>query len=163
MNRPSALLLLLGLLAGCDDMTKQAKNNADSDKHGQVAVQEPDQLVAATPDAPPPALTQGLVERGRDEFHAFCAPCHSERGDGKGMVVQRGFPQPPSFHTEQARAMAPADIYQVISEGRGVMYSFAARIRPADRWALVAYVRALQESRNAKLAEVPADQRGDLR
>jgi mono/diheme cytochrome c family protein len=79
------------------------------------------------------------------------------------MAVQRGFPEPPSFHTDQARSIAPAEIYKVISEGQGVMYSFAGRIRSADRWAIVAYVRALQVSRNASLADIPADQRGALR
>ncbi|HMA48429.1 MAG TPA: cytochrome c [Magnetospirillaceae bacterium] len=158
-----AICLLLGLLAGCDDMNKQAKTPPDGDKSGQAVVKEPEGLVAATPEVPPPALTQSVLERGQDEFNAFCAPCHSERGDGKGMVVQRGFPQPPSFHTDQARSMAPAEIYQVISDGSGVMYSFSGRIRPVDRWAIVAYVRALQISRNAKLADVPADEREKLR
>lgn len=162
MNRLVAICLLFGLLAGCDDMNKQAKTPADGDKKGQVAVKEPETMVASTPELPPPALTQSLVERGHDEFHAFCAPCHSERGDGRGMVVQRGFPQPPSFHTDQARSMAPAEIYTVISDGQGLMYSFAGRLRPADRWAVVAYVKALQVSRDATLSDVPADQRRDL-
>jgi mono/diheme cytochrome c family protein len=163
MKRGLAICLLLGLLVGCDDMTKQAKTATDGDRKGQVAVKEPEDLVAATAELPPPALTQRLVQRGHDEFNAFCAPCHAERGDGKGMVVQRGFPEPPSFHTDQARSIAPAEIYKVISEGQGVMYSFAGRIRSADRWAIVAYVRALQVSRNASLADIPADQRGALR
>ena len=151
-----SVLLLALLLAGCDDMNKQAKN-------GRAPLREPPSLVAAEPEAPPPALTRSLVERGRDEFDAFCSPCHARSGDGHGMVVQRGFPAPPSFHTDQARAMAPADIYRVISDGQGVMYSFAARIRPADRWAITAYVKALQQSRNARIDDVPAGARGDLR
>ncbi len=159
----TAPILLLCLLAACDDMNKQAKTPPDGDKSGQTAVTEPGQLVAATPELPPPALTRTLVERGRDEFHAFCAPCHAERGDGRGMVVQRGFPAPPSFHTDQARALAPAEIYQVISDGKGAMYSFAARIRPADRWAVVAYVHALQQSRNARIEDAPADMRERMR
>ena len=150
------VLLLALLLGGCDDMNKQAKN-------GQAPVREPASLVAAEPEAPPPALTQTLVERGRDAFDAFCSPCHARRGDGQGMVVQRGFPAPPSFHTDQARALAPADIYRVISDGQGVMYSFAARIRPADRRAITAYVKALQQSRDARIEDVPAGARGDLR
>ena len=162
MKTPLAVCLVLGLLAGCDDMNKQAKTPADGDRKGQVAVKEPADMVAATPDLPPPALTQSLVERGHDEFHAFCAPCHAERGDGKGMVVQRGFPEPPSFHTDQARSLQPAEIYKVISDGQGAMYSFAGRLRPADRWAVVAYVKALQLSRNARLADVPPDQRETL-
>jgi len=163
MRELAAPILLVGLLlAGCDDMNKQAKTAPDGDNSGQTVVREAEQMVAAKPDLPPPALTQSLIERGRDEFHAFCTPCHAERGDGRGMVVQRGFPAPPSFHTDQARAMKPAEIYQVISDGRGVMYSFAGRIRPADRWAVVAYVRALQQSRNARIGNVPDNARGEL-
>jgi mono/diheme cytochrome c family protein len=162
MKRRAVICLIVGLLSACDDMNKQAKTPTDGDKKGQVAVKEPEDMVAATPEVPPPALTRSLVERGHDEFHAFCAPCHSERGDGQGMVVQRGFPEPPSFHTDQARALAPAEIYKVISDGQGAMYSFAGRLRPADRWAVVAYVKALQISRNAELADVPADRREAL-
>ena len=163
MTRALSALLSLGLLlAGCDDMTRQAKTAPDGNKSGQVRIQESERLVGATPELPPPALTQTLVERGRDEFHAFCAPCHAERGDGRGMVVQRGFPAPPSFHTDLARALTPAEIYRVISDGKGVMYSFAARIRPVDRWAIVAYVRALQLSRDARIEDVPDDERGRL-
>lgn len=163
MKRGVLSVLLLGLLlGGCDDMSRQAKTPPARDKSGQAQIHEADQLVAAAPESPPPALTQGLVERGRDEFNAFCSPCHARRGDGRGMVVQRGFPAPPSFHTDQARALAPADIYRVISDGQGVMYSFAARIRPADRWAIAAYVKALQQSRNARIEDVPAGARGDL-
>lgn len=154
MNR-IAPFLLLALLGACDDMNKQAKTPPDRDKSDQVSIHEPDQRVAAASDLPPPALTQTLVERGRDEYHAFCTPCHAERGDGKGMVAQRGFPPPPSFHSEQARAMAPAQVFQVISDGKGEMYSFAARIHPADRWAIVAYVRALQVSRDGRTADLP--------
>jgi mono/diheme cytochrome c family protein len=79
------------------------------------------------------------------------------------MVVQRGFPAPPSYHTDQARALRPADIYGIITSGRGVMYSYAARIRPVDRWAIVAYVKALQASQDARMADVPAEARGQLR
>lgn len=138
----TALILLPLLLGACDDMDKQPKTPTQ----GQGG-NTPEGMVEAVADRPPPALTQSLVQRGRDDYHAFCAPCHAERGDGKGMVVQRGFPEPPSFHTEQARAMAPRDVYAVVSDGKGAMYSFAARISPADRWAIVAYVKALQVSR----------------
>jgi mono/diheme cytochrome c family protein len=163
MSRAVALGLLLALLAGCDDMTHQAKTPTDRDRGNQAAVEEPEQLVAATPEAPPPALTLALVRRGREEFNAFCSPCHGERGDGRGMVVQRGFPAPLSYHTDQARALGPADIYGIITNGRGVMYSYAARIRPADRWAIAAYVKALQASHDARIADVPADAREQLR
>lgn len=160
--RRAAPLLVLALLGACDDMGKQPKTPPQGER-GQAAAHQPDGMVSSRPDLPPPALTQSLVERGRDEFHAFCTPCHSERGDGNGMIVQRGFPRPPSFLTEQARALTPRDIYTVITEGRGAMYSFAARIDPSDRWAVVAYVRALQASRDARPGDVPPDAKEQLR
>ena len=158
----AAPILLLSLLAACDDMSKQPKTPPQG-QGGQSGAREPDGMVGARADGPPPALTQALMERGRDDFHAFCTPCHSERGDGRGMIVRRGFPPPPSFHTDQARALTPTDIYRVITEGKGIMYSFAARIAPADRWAIVAYVRALQASRNARPEDVPPGQKESLR
>ncbi len=141
----TVLILLPLLLGACDDMTDQPKTPPQG-KGGQESANAPDGMVEASADKPAPALTQSLVQRGRDDYHAFCAPCHAERGDGKGMVVQRGFPEPPSFHTEEARAMAPKELYTVVSDGKGAMYGFAARISPADRWAIVAYVKALQVS-----------------
>jgi mono/diheme cytochrome c family protein len=103
-----------------------------------------------------------VLERGRQRFNIFCAPCHSQVGDGNGMVVQRGFSKPPSFHEQRLRDAPPGHFFNVITNGYGAMYSYASRINTADRWAIVAYVRALQLSQNAKLDDVPASSRGDL-
>lgn len=94
-----------------------------------------------------PAMTLALVERGRQRFNIFCSECHGAGGDADGMVVQRGFPKPPSFH--EARLVSAPDAYfvDVITHGHGVMYSYADRVPPADRWAIAAYIRALQRTR----------------
>jgi hypothetical protein len=109
-----------------------------------------------------PAPTPELLARGRDRFDIFCAPCHSMTGDGDGMIVRRGFPRPPSFHTDALRAASDAHIYAVITDGYGVMYSHATRVEPADRIAIVAYIRALQLSQHATLAALPDDARAKL-
>lgn len=111
--------------------------------------------------AMPPA-TPELLARGRDRFDIFCAPCHSVVGDGDGMIVRRGFPHPPSFHTDALRAASDAHIYAVITYGYGAMYSYATRVPPADRLAIVAYVRALQLSQHAPLAAVSGEARARL-
>ncbi len=92
-----------------------------------------------------PPMTLALVQRGRERFNIFCSECHGYGGDGNGMVVRRGFPQPPSFH--QARLVNAPDEHfvDVITNGHGVMYSYADRIPPQDRWAIAAYIRALQK------------------
>jgi|SRR5579883_1001146 len=103
----------------------------------------------------PPNVDVGLLARGRERFDIFCSPCHGLSGDGDGIVVQRGFPRPPSYHSERLRQAAAQHIYDVITNGFGVMYSFASLVEPRDRWAIAAYVRALQESQGARLADVP--------
>ena len=103
-----------------------------------------DQQAQAPGHAPP--VTLALLERGQERYRIYCTPCHSEVGDGHGMIVQRGFPAPPSFHIERLRSAPPQYLYDVISSGRGVMYAFADRVAPQDRWAMVAYLRALQRS-----------------
>jgi mono/diheme cytochrome c family protein len=121
-------------------------------------------LLAASADSGfvMPASTPQLLARGRDRFDIFCAPCHSVAGDGDGMIVRRGFPRPPSFHTDALRAASDAHIYAVITYGHGAMNSYATRNEPADRLAIVAYVRALQLSQHAPLAAVAADARARL-
>jgi mono/diheme cytochrome c family protein len=109
-----------------------------------------------------PAVTLVLLERGQERYRIYCTPCHSELGDGHGMIVQRGFPPPPSFQSDPLRSAPPQHIYDVITRGYGVMYSFADRVQPADRWAIAAYIYALERSQHAALADVPADQRGAL-
>jgi mono/diheme cytochrome c family protein len=106
----------------------------------------------ALPDPPPRALMQ----RGQERYAIYCMPCHSPVGDGDGPVVRRGFPAPPSFHDGSLRSASDRHLYDVITQGFGIMYPFADRIEPADRWAIVAFVRALQLSRHAPVADVAA-------
>lgn len=110
----------------------------------------------------PLPVTSALLARGRERFDIYCAPCHSIAGDGDGMIARRGFPAPPSYHTDRLRNAADSHFYQVITNGYGVMYPYADRIAPQDRWAIVAYIRALERSRQATVADVPAEHRQDL-
>jgi mono/diheme cytochrome c family protein len=103
----------------------------------------------------PPPITQAMIERGHERYNIYCSPCHGFDGQGKGMIVQRGFPSPPSYHSDRLRAAPAKYIFDVITDGYGVMYSYAARVPPKDRWAIVAYIRALQLSQQARLSEVP--------
>ena len=106
--------------------------------------------------ANPLPITPQLLARGRNRFDIYCAPCHSRVGDGDGMIVRRGFPAPPSYHTERLRKAPDSHFFQVISDGYGAMYPYADRIAPEDRWAIVAYIRALQLSQHAPAAELDA-------
>lgn len=99
--------------------------------------------------ANPLPLTAALLQRGRERFEVYCAPCHGLAGDGDGMIARRGFPAPPSYHTERLRRAPDSHFYQVITHGYGVMYPYADRVEPRDRWAIAAYIRALQFSRHA--------------
>jgi mono/diheme cytochrome c family protein len=118
---------------------------------------------AANGYANPIPITLPFIVRGRNRYDVYCAPCHSRTGDGDGMVVRRGFPAPPSYHTEHLREAPDSHFYQVISDGFGVMYPYADRITPEDRWAIVAYIRALQLSRYAPSAELNALDMATLR
>jgi mono/diheme cytochrome c family protein len=163
MRRLLAGVALLAALGSCDDMTQQAKRNAYSD--ALVAPgPTPDGIVGfrSRPVAAPP-LTLALIERGQQRFRIYCTPCHSELGDGNGMIVQRGFPAPPSYDIARLREAPPEHFYDVISNGYGVMYSFAARVQPQDRWAIAAYIRALQRSQNATVADLTPEQKAALR
>lgn len=104
-------------------------------------------------DRLPVPLTKELLQRGRTQFNAFCAPCHGQTGDGQGMIAQRGLAlrrPPASYHTDRLRAMPIGHFYDVITNGYGVMYSYASRISPEDRWAIAAYIRTLQLSQYAR-------------
>ena len=110
----------------------------------------------------PAPVTSAMLARGRERYDAFCAACHDRAGTGRGMVVERGLKQPPSFHVERLRQASPGYFFDVITRGFGAMYDLADRIPPGDRWAIVAYVRALQRSQNATLADVPEAARARL-
>ncbi len=110
----------------------------------------------------PEPVTAALVARGRDRFNVFCAPCHDERGTGRGMVVRRGFPPPPSYHTARLRNAPPGHFFDVITHGFGMMYSYGDRVPPADRWAIIAYIRALQLSDHVPLAALRPGERDSL-
>lgn len=106
----------------------------------------------------PIELTTDVLLRGQERYDIYCAPCHNYNGDGTGMIVQRGFPQPASFTSEQRLLDSPVGyFYNAITNGFGRMYSYAARIKPEDRWAVAAYIKALQLSQNAQISDVPAD------
>ncbi len=110
----------------------------------------------------PVKLTRDLMIRGRERFDAICAECHDRTGSGNGMVVQRGFPQPPSFHVDRMRNAPIGHFFDVMTNGYGVMYSYATRVEPEDRWAIAAYIRALQLSHNAALSDVDSADRATL-
>lgn len=110
----------------------------------------------------PMPVTLELLARGRERFDIYCAVCHGRTGAGDGMIVQRGFPKPPSLHEERLRAAPAGHFFDVITQGYGVMYSYAARVEPADRWAIVAYIRVLQLSQHATPNEVPPTERAKL-
>jgi mono/diheme cytochrome c family protein len=109
-----------------------------------------------------PPLTFALLERGQERFRIYCTPCHSELGDGHGMIVQRGFPPPPSYHIDRLREAPIEHFYEVMTQGFGAMYPFADRVSPQDRWAIAAYIRALQKSHAVNVADVPPAERGAL-
>ncbi|HEY6333373.1 MAG TPA: cytochrome c [Blastocatellia bacterium] len=110
----------------------------------------------------PIAVTPRLVSRGQERFNIFCSPCHSYLGDGQGMIVKRGFRQPPSFHIDRLRQAPVGHFFDVITNGFGAMPDYAEQITPQDRWAIIAYIRALQLSQHASRADVPADHVADL-
>ena len=120
-------------------------------------------MINGTPgDALPFSLTRNLLERGHERFNIFCAPCHSRLGDGNGMIVQRGYRHPPSFHIDRLRTAPLGHFFDVITNGFGAMPDYAAQITPQDRWAITAYIRALQLSQSAPADMVPAAERGHM-
>jgi hypothetical protein len=107
----------------------------------------------------PMPVTREVLRRGQERYAIFCTPCHDPGGHGRGMVVRRGFKQPPSFHIERLRGSAPGYFFDVVTNGFGQMSGYAAQIPVADRWAIAAYLRALQLSQYATLADLPHDER----
>ena len=107
-------------------------------------------------------ITREILERGRDRYNIYCTPCHDRNGEGQGMIVQRGFPPPPSYHIDRLRQAPVGHFYNVITNGYGTMYSYASRITPQDRWAIAAYIRVLQLSQSAKLSDLTEDDRRQM-
>ena len=110
----------------------------------------------------PMPVTKEVLDRGQDRFNIYCTPCHGKTGVGNGMVVQRGYKQPPSYFDDRLRNAPVGYFFSVISEGFGAMPDYAAQIKPEDRWAVVAYLRALQASRGVKVEELTPEQRKQL-
>jgi mono/diheme cytochrome c family protein len=156
------------LLAACNDVSMTQQNRyatyapATLFPDGTEAQALPSGVVAqgdldrAEQTAKPPPVDAQLLARGQERYDIYCSPCHGLSGYGDGMIVRRGFPAPPSYHSERLRAAPAQHFFDVISNGYGVMYSYAGRVEPRDRWAIVAYIRALQQSQHAKLADIPA-------
>jgi mono/diheme cytochrome c family protein len=110
----------------------------------------------------PIPVTIEMLRRGQERYNIYCTPCHDRTGSGNGMIVRRGYARPPSYHTEILRRQPVGHLFRVISRGLGAMPSYSAQISAADRWAIIAYIRSLQLSQNAALADVPAEQRGQI-
>jgi mono/diheme cytochrome c family protein len=111
----------------------------------------------------PFAVTREVLYRGQQRFDVFCSPCHDRVGNGQGMIVRRGFRPPPSLHIDRLREARPGYFFEVISRGFGTMPDYAEQIPPEDRWAIAAYIRALQLSQQAALTEVPEDEQRRLK
>ena len=113
-------------------------------------------------DGFPMPVTLELIDRGHNRFDIYCAQCHGRVGDGNGMIPARGYRRPPSFHTETLRAATTGHLFDVMTNGFGAMPPYGKMIPPQDRWAIAAYIRALQLSQNATVAEVPVEHRAGL-
>ncbi len=110
----------------------------------------------------PMDVTASLMSRGRERYGIFCSACHGGTGDGQGITRNYGMVATPTFHSDRLRSMTEGEIYDVISNGRGLMGPYAGQISVEDRWAIVAYVRALQRAHAGSVEDVPADNRGEL-
>src|SRR5579862_2178081 len=169
--------------SGCDemlrqDMANQPKNRplSASDFFADGSSERPlientvargslanDELVVPKDsNAFPLPVDMRLLERGEDRYKIFCTPCHGLQGDGNGMIAMRGMKHPPSYQIDRLRQAPNGYFYDVISNGFGAMYSYSERIPPSDRWAIIAYVRALQLSRNARASDLSPEQRQKL-
>lgn len=113
-------------------------------------------------DKIPFPVTRAVLDRGQQRFSIYCSPCHGLLGDGRGMIVQRGFRRPPSYHTDRLRAVPVGYFYDVITNGFGAMADYSAQVAPRDRWAIAAYIRVLQYSEDASIKDVPPEYRGEL-
>jgi mono/diheme cytochrome c family protein len=173
MRRKTPLLLLAAMsLAACEqNMDVQPKYSEYARapafrgsvlRTSPVGVVARDDLARDQAATRKPAVTAALLERGQARFGIFCQPCHGAGGDGNGIIVQRGMPRPTSYHDGRLRGADDQHLFDVITNGYGVMYSYASRVPPQDRWAIIAYIRALQLSRHAAIEDVPQDARAQL-
>jgi mono/diheme cytochrome c family protein len=188
MINPSRILVTLFVAAaaifsgGCQylrqDMANQPKNRALSPSdffadgrserpllentvaRGSIAADE--LFVPKESNAFPVPINAELLNRGEERYKIFCSPCHGLQGDGNGMISVRGMKHPPSYHIDRLRQAPNGYFFDNITNGFGAMYGYSAQIPPKDRWAIIAYVRALQLSRNAKVADLPAELRDKL-
>lgn len=158
----AGLALMVLASAGCrqqmDDQPKIEALEAAGALPGNRAAQHPP--AGTVPIGDPEAVrgpewTMAAMQRGRERFEIFCTPCHGWTGRGDGPVVRRGFPSPPSFHSDRLRNAPVEHFAEVIRDGYGVMYSYADRVAPADRWAIAVYVRALQTSQHLDVSDHP--------
>jgi mono/diheme cytochrome c family protein len=172
MRQGLIIMALIFPLAGCDqNMEIQPKYSEYSRAplfRGSVLRNPPPGAVARDDLArdieirTKPALWAELFTRGHERFDIFCSPCHGANGDGNGIIVQRGMPRPTSYHVDRLRTADDQHFFDVITNGYGAMYSYASRVPPRDRWAIVAYIRALQLSRHASMDDVPPTERDNL-
>lgn len=127
--------------------------------NGAYVTQIPRELTRAELDSgktfAPQPVTRAMLERGRERYTVNCQPCHGLNGYGDGMIVKRGFSPPPSYHIARLRNAPVGHFYDVISNGYGAMYSYASRVEPQDRWAIAAYIRALQRSQHPQAGDIP--------
>jgi mono/diheme cytochrome c family protein len=172
MMRLLAIALVVLAVAGCDEMDQQPRydhyekstlfpdgKSLQSPPAGTIARDEPDPASALRDR---PAMSPALMERGRERYGIYCTPCHGAMGDGRGIVPSRGFPQPPSFHIQRLRSAPSSHFVEIITKGHGVMYSYADRVTPADRWAIAAYIRALQLSQAMPVAALSEEDKRKL-
>lgn len=186
MKRAALLIAACGFLAGCSrlDMQDQPKykpqrpsdffadgRSGRPELEGTIArgALEEDSAFYSGKDGNgvdvtefPVAVDKAFIVRGQTRYDIYCAPCHGRLGNGLGMIVRRGFKQPPSYHIDRLRTAPVGHFYEVISNGYGAMLNYAAQLQPRDRWAVIAYIRALQLSQNVNGADLPAEVRTKL-
>ena len=155
--RPASVAAVLALSACHQNLTMSDQKKLDEYerssvfRNGKVLQIPPQGSVSREQDlgnvlAEKPPMSLALVQRGRERFNIFCSECHGYTGEADGRVVQRGFPKPPSFHELRLINAPDEHFVDVMTHGYGVMYSYADRVPPADRWAIAAYIRALQRT-----------------
>jgi mono/diheme cytochrome c family protein len=185
LSQVAGLILAVAVLGGCrQDMHDQPKlepleaNSFFADGRssrpvleGTVArglLKEDDHFYTGTVDGQPAVtfpitITREVLHRGQERYNIYCTPCHGTAGYGEGIIVSRGFRRPPSLHIDRLREESVGHYFDVMTNGLGAMYSYASRVDPADRWAIIAYIRALQLSQNAKPEDVPLEELERLR